>query len=447
MIKKIALLLLIASCFINTTSTAQQIGLHFMDQTIQTNKTNPSFISDYKYVYSLPSPYIGFANSGATFNEIFTTSNGMTTINVNQVIDQLEDNNFVKTQFELDMTNIVVGYKNMQFMLNHSFKFHTQFNYPKSLPELAWRGNAPFIGETVNIAPDLELRAYNEFGLGFAMRLASLNVGGRLKILTGVADISTGNTDASLYTDDEYYQLSIATDYQINMATLVDFGGLENAADGFDMSDVSFGSLIGKNMGIGLDLGATFDLNEKITVGASLVDIGRIKWKNNTYNYHSKGEYTFEGVDVSTLLNEDSIDFQSTIDTLQEVFGFQESRNAYTTALPAKAYVSGSYKITDFFKVGGLLYLERSAGGIRPAYSLNASANFRNIVAGGLTYTIVNNTYNNIGLHLNVKLGPVQLFAVTDNIVSAFKPYDSHNMNARVGINMAFKKRKEESTE
>ena len=48
----------------------------------------------------------------------------------------------------------------------------------------------------------------------------------------------------------------------------------------------------------------------------------------------------------------------------------------------------------------------------------------------------------NLGANLLLQLGPVQLFAATDNIISAFDPLGQNSANGRFGLAVAFGKKK-----
>ena len=54
------------------------------------------------------------------------------------------------------------------------------------------------------------------------------------------------------------------------------------------------------------------------------------------------------------------------------------------------------------------------------------------------SYTIINQSFANVGLGLNLNPGPVQFYLVSDNVLGAFKPQDSRYFQVRFGINLIF---------
>ena len=421
-------------------SAQQELSLHFLRDTWQSSKTNPAFITDNKFHYGMPSLYYNVAHTGPSYNEVVVKStDGENVLDIDAVLKTLADDNQLFSNFEVETTSVSFGIKNIRFSFNHAFKFNSFMDYPKDLVDLAWNGNSQFIGETVEFGPDTQAFAYNEFGFGAAMKFSNISAGARVKILTGVGDVSTDRTSASLYTDPDIYQLTFDTDYRINTSSFLAYDG--NGDFSLDFGDFTFDDIVSPNLGFAIDLGATIQLN-KLELSASVIDLGSIKWSQNTKNYTSQGNYTYEGLNISDIIKDDDVSFEQTLDTLAEIFDFTESSKSYSTMLPSKIYLSGTYDINDLFKVGGLFYSEVYRGRMFPAFAASASVKLGKTFSFGAVYAIRNKTYNNIGLNTIIKLGPVQIFAVTDNIVAAFRPYDSRNANARIGLNIIFDKKK-----
>jgi len=436
------ILLSVYFCLISLlTINAQQLGLYFLDGVVQSNQLNPAFVPKQKVVYALPGLIGGYHNSIAPYNDLVTTNaEGVNVLNGTILLNNMSDNNYVRGGFDMHTFHTVYGKKTWRVSMSHAIKFDSYVNLPRDLISLAVNGNAAAIGETFEIAPDLQLNMYSETAFGFMIKLGKINVGAKVKLFSGIANVSTDRTSATVTTDEEYYQLDIATDYRINAAGLVDVQNLDNFGNfdlDFDTDEFSMSDLF-NDMSIGLDLGASVHLlDDKLTVAASIIDIGKIKWKN-AYNYHSEGDYTYEGVDVRDMVNDDEVSFDETVDTLKQIFNFTETSNDYTTWLPAKSYISGNYKISKLFSAGGVVYYENFRGKGYGGFALNGSMHVSQMLNLGLTWSSVYKT-NSLGAHLMVKLGPVQLMALTDNIMSMFKPYDNQNFNAQFGLNIALK--------
>jgi hypothetical protein len=403
----------------------------------QSSKTNPAFISQSKVHFSIPSMCYNISHTGATYNDfVITNANGENVLDMGAVIDQMDDQNQLFTTVETETFSFSIGLKNLKLSFNHAIKFNAFLDYPKELVQLAWNGNSQFIGQTISIGPDAQAYAYNEFGIGLSGKILNISAGARLKLLTGIGDFSTERTKAEVYTDPDVYQLTFNTDYLINTSSFFSYGGGEDFE--IDFGEASFNDIFASNFGTAIDLGASFKI-KNIDVSASIIDIGFIGWKKNTVNYHSQGTYTYDGVDISGIIRDDSLSFEGTLDSIGEILDFKETNRNYSTMLPTKIYLSATYDVGQYWNFGGLFYTEIYRGKVYPAFAASAQAKFGNILSIGATYAIRNKRYDNVGLNATVKLGPVQLFGVSDNIISAFRPYDSRNANLRFGLNLLFK--------
>jgi hypothetical protein len=421
---------------VNFVVAQQELGLHFMSDIWQSSKTNPAFKAQSKIHYSLPSFYYNISHTGASYNDfVIVDENGENVLDIGAVIDQMADQNQLFTSAETETFSFSIALKKFNLSFNHSMKFNTFFDYPKELVQLAWNGNSQFVGQTLSIGPDFQAFAYNEFGIGVAAEIFNISAGAKLKILTGIGDVSSERTKAEVYTDPDIYQLTFNTDYLINASSFFRYGGGDDFE--LDFGDASFNDIFASNLGAALDLGVSFKL-KNIDVSASIIDLGFIGWQKNTVNYHSKGTYTYEGVDISGIIRGDSISFEGALDSIGEVLDFKETYRNYSTMLPTKVYLSASYDIGTILTVGGLFYTEIYRGKVYPSFAASARVKFGNILSFGATYAVRNKTYDNFGLNAIVSLGPVQLFGVSDNIISAFRPYESRNANLRFGLNLMF---------
>ena len=306
--------------------------------------------------------------------------------------------------------------------------------------QFAWGGNAQFVGETINIAPTQNLLAYQEFGLGFGYKVTDkLTLGTRLKYLVGIATYQTANAKASIYTDPEYYQLTANTDYLINTGGLpesdIDNGEFLNFDD-FEPS------LFGDNRGFAVDFGATFEVSEKLTVQASALNIGKIKWEEEVNNYWSNGTSTFAGLDFQPIFEDGDYEPEDILDTIANTFEFTSSKNGFNTVLPSTFYLSGTYNVMPKLTVGALLYAQDYRSDLTTAFALNVKKDLGKIFSISGQYAFIEGGANNLGVSTALRLGPVQIFATSDNIIPLMNPMKGQNVNMRFGINLLFGKKK-----
>ncbi|HHH49677.1 MAG TPA: hypothetical protein ENK52_01715 [Saprospiraceae bacterium] len=419
----------------------QELSLHFMKDVAQSNLTNPAIFNKYKINVSLPSPYFNFYHSAFSANDIFRKEGTTLVLKTNDLVKLLEnDGNLLQTNFSVETFSLGIQIKKLQVSFSHAAKFNGYFNYPKGIVDLLWNGNASSIDKAIDIAPKLDLMAYQEFGLGIAYQLNNmLTFGGKIKYLNGLGVVHTERSNATIFTDAEYYQLTAETDFLLQSAGVpLDV----NSANG---DFISFGEFnpefFSANKGIALDLGATFNIGEMISVSASILDVGQINWKDDAKNFTSRGSFSYEGLDLKPLLQGDSLSLGNILDSVEQVFMFEESPKEFSTSLPTKFYLSGTFKIKSL-QLGALFYGEAYQQKLYPAFALSARKEFGKIFSLGAVYSIRNKSFNNLGLNMALKLGPIQLFALSDNLFPLFNPLNAQNANFRFGLNVAVGKKK-----
>ena len=420
----------------------QELGLHFMHSVLQSAKTNPAFLPKDRIIVGLPNGYFNLFHTSGTINDILNTNtDGPTDVDVMAWVDLLKEQNLLNTHLELETFQLVFGFDKFTLGLTHAVKFNTLFDYPDKYIQLLGQGNAQFVGQTIEFGPDLNMEAYNEFGLGMAYYLSDkLTIGGKVKFLTGIGSVETIKSDATLFTDEDIYQLEINTDYSINATRLLTYD------EGFELHIPSFGGkeLFSGNTGIAIDLGIQFQVNDKLSLAASITDLGQISWKEDAFNYSSNITENYEGIviDFPALLRGESANFSSDADSIDfdNLFEFQQSNSSYTTSLPAKLYLSAGYRINDRVDVGGMFYSEFYKGNSKQAFAVSVSTRLIDQLIVGATYAWRQEDFANVGLNVVANLGPVQIFAVTDNILAAIQPYDKENVNGRVGVNFLLDK-------
>jgi hypothetical protein len=270
--------------------------------------------------------------------------------------------------------------------------------------------------------------------------------------LLGHANISTRRTNLKLITDEDWL---IRSRFDIN-ATLPAVIIPRDTAGNFqwdeieiqeDLSTSDYFKIATGNKGFAVDLGIQYKPMDNLTLSASLLDVGFIRWKNYTYNMSQDVEYIYDGIEFD-YSRRDSI-FEDYLDTLKNTFVLNNTNgeDPYTSFLGAKLYVGGKYQIIEEINVGLLSRTEIFKGRIREQVTL--SANFYPIkeIAASLSYSIMNRSFNNFGIGLSFKPGPFNIYIITDNIPLTFAveqssdfpiPHKTRALNFRFGFNLVF---------
>lgn len=420
------------------------LGAHFLDYSWQSGLSNPAWMPKHTFTIGLPGFSNDFGFTGFTLNDLLRASRGGS-LEIDVLLNKLKSDNFIREQ--LDAKTFYLGYSSDKFAIHftHGFKFNFFFAFPESFPRLIWDGNAPYIGQEVDFAPDFQATVYQEVALGLAFRLNErVQVGLRGKWLNGWSDVSiaSGKNKLSLFTSEDVYQLNMLANYRINHTGQIAYDGIDN----FDFElDTALPAGINSNSGWAVDLGASFDLDPFI-VSAGVLDLGQISWSRDVGNLTLDGSYTFEGLDaVGDLLMDEGGESVAVLDSLEMFFDFVETQESYTTALPTRLYASGRMRLDDRYSIGLLYVHELYRGYHFPYLAASANASFGRALDAGLLIGYKHGRFSNLGLNVLLKLGPVQLLAATDNLLTVFFPAQSYTSNLRLGLNLAFGRKEVQS--
>lgn len=413
-------------------------SLYFMDHIPAANLINPSFTHEHKFYINVPvlSIYNSF-ESPLAFNDITSPfpSGDSLYIDRDKIIERLGDRNYFAydNYTEILKAGVKLGKSHIHLSLNQVLSARIGFDQNLAKLGLYGNGHPDLLGQTTEIDDiGINLNLYHEIALGYSLQLhEKLTFGFRAKYLNGFLNFTSERMHLTVNTDDETnYALTVSSDILLRSAT-----GLDQITN-FKWYDYD------RNHGYAFDFGLTLKPSERLKLGFSVVDIGRIRWQSNVTNYRSVYpgvEYTFEGFDISTWYVNDTINNSFTLlDSLQQHFQLEENYDAYVSTLTPKIYLGGQFYLTPRDDVGLLVKSELLNNRIHPSFTLNYQHRFGRFVAVQANYSIINRTFENVGLGASVKLGPIMVYAVTDRAWGIFKPQESMTYNLLLGATLLF---------
>jgi len=428
----------------NKAQAQYDLGLNSMRLVPQANLLNPSFIPDYQYHFGFPalsSTYGGFGTSGARYNQIFTPIGDSMTIDQENILASIKDGNNINFRSTNQWLSGGMKWKNFYFSAAISDIVDVNAMYPKSLISLGIEGNAEYIDETIESSP-LSLKAlqYREYALGAAYEFNDhWNFGVKAKFLFGKAGINSEKSDLSLKTTKDYYYLNVKTDVLVNTSL---------PSNKKDSSDVSFSeyAFYGSNFGMGVDLGASYKLDDKWSFSASVLDLGYISYDRWLKTYTSQSEFTYKGIDLNRFdgLTTDETDalIQNISDSLIDLFKPEETVGKFKIPLTAKVYLGANYQISDIENVSALIRLEVFKGIIRPSFTASYYRQLNENFGVTANYSIINRSYLNLGVGFVANFEPIQVYFVTDNLYGVIFPEQVNYTNFHFGINFIFPSQK-----
>ena len=405
----------------------QELALPLHENLPQASLLNPALMQNSRWHIGLPSVAFNFAHSGLSYHQLIRKrpQDDSLQLDMNYALGKLADQNYLFTNYNVNF--LTIGYRRGGFQLGlyASEKVNVSLKYPKALPSLLWRGNGAYLGKEVNIGPHVKASKYREWAFSFAYGGTSrLQLGGRIKYLQGLADLTTLRNDLTLYTDTSNYALTVSTDYLLTSSRLQ---GFAEPLSPFDFNN--------PNTGWAADLGLQYQPGHRWTLAASILDLGSIHWKTDTRTYASQGEFTFEGIDLADYFKTDSLALDSYRTTLEERFGIQEGENiAYRARLVPEAYLSIKYRPDSSCYLSLQAYTE-FIDGLHPAITLGYSRSFVRPfrlpikVSPGIYWSYKNRSFYTLGFAGSLQYRSVQFYLAGDNLFSIFFPKTAIPLN------------------
>jgi hypothetical protein len=434
----------ILTLFVTQCIVAQKnLTLYQMESLPQSHYMNAAFKPNAKLYVTLPPiglgmQNIGISHSGFTFNDLFQTRSYDDSL---ELRPDLAVNAMAKlNHVNVEMTNEILGFgfRLKKNFISFSVAAKTQFNfaYPKDLMQFVLEGNGKnFIGERASFdGLGLNFSSYMEYALGFNREITNkLTVGGRVKYISGLANIRTVKSELGIYTEENEFDLTLDGSMRLNTSNFNQF---------FSGDDVSPKNVISSlynfnNFGLGFDFGGTYDITDKITVSASVNDLGFIRWKSDVKNFVLEDvDYTFEGIDFKRMLNDSVNVFQELGDSLGSLFQATENTDSYSTALYTRFYLGGSYQLTKILRLNGMMYNEVINNRYRAGLTLGVNADLGHWFSASLNYSAYGRSFSNVGLGFSIRGGGVQYYLATDNVLGIIMPQASKNFHIMTGINI-----------
>lgn len=302
----------------------------------------------------------------------------------------------------------------------------------------------------------VRINSYAEVGLGLARSINSrLTVGVRLKALLGVANLKLDVHNISVKSEISGLEgdLSSMSPEQIaalrgNASIDVD-ATLENSSKFLELKqsygedyidEIDFGSFGFAGYGGAIDLGASYQLTNRLTLSASVLDLGFLKWsKKKTQIAKATGSERYEFTPENPEVAMDFVDKVGSgeilnFDMLEMKIQDGEAKSR-TSALTSTVVLGAEYDVLNWLSVGALY----TARFVKPKTinELTFSANicpkkFLNVAA---SYSVLQGAGKTFGVAM--KLG--SLFVGTDYM---FFGKNTKNVNAYIGCSISLNKKK-----
>lgn len=429
----------------------QNTTLFFMQDMPQVNIVNPAVAIKCNWYLGLPalgSTHVNQFSSGFAATDIIQPRDGEELfIMPDEAISKMNNLEVLAAELHFSLLSFGYKYKQHYFTFAVNEKMNTYNIYSKNLLLFANEGNSQFEGRNANMdGVRVNGNHYREYALGWAKEVNDqFNFGIRGKLLFGKSNAYMEPATTNIYTQATTFALDITNSATGNISAPISIskdedGKIAGISLDEDIDWVNY-ALNRKNLGFGIDLGFVYKFDDVTTISGSLLDIGFINWKTNPYNLVSNGNTKIGGIG-NDLNGQDSDEI---LDSIAEVFTPEILQNGYTSTLTPILYLGISRKINKKLNVGALYHTEIYKYRLHSSLTLSANAILLNSLSISASYSIQNNTYNNIGLGIGWQVGLFHFHAISDNVPAFFALDAARNINLRFGMSFIPCPRKKKS--
>jgi len=436
--KKLAVILfsLFSICKSGLAQYANQQALY--NNLPQAQYLNPGIFPEYSGYFSLPA-FSGYgltaSNSGFSFSDLFDDGS----LNFNAFLGSLSKKNYLNFGFATDVVGMGFKAKKNYFSFNVTPKVDFNLGYNKEVFDFLINGNAKYLGEEISLDGfSFDVSTYMEAAFGFSRKINDkISAGGRFKLLYSGANINGDFDGINLFTDPDDYSITASSDFNVDV-----YGSYFFKEDSALAAMGNPSAFNPSNFGLGIDFGASYQFSEKLGFFGNVVDLGYLKWSDYGERFYNDGaSFTWEGMSYDDFSGEgDSSEENGGVgDSIANEFELKSKTTSYTTRLKTKIFLGANYELNKNVDLQGLINGRFYNNKLYPMYMVAGSIHLKKWLTTKLTYSGINGTYDNIGAGIVLHLGPLQVYAMMDNVYGVTQIDYARYLSGSFGINFTFK--------
>ena len=422
----------------------------------QTLLLNPGLETDYKFHIGVPllsGISSEIKSTGFSLSEIFAVNNKTINDKINTVLNKIDANDYLKVNTQIEVFSGGYRFDKNTYV---SFGFYQELDAIGYLPSdaltLINEGNNSYLNRSFSISEMLyKLDVLGVIHAGVSRRISNkLTLGARLKLYSSALNLETTNNQGSFTTRLGNNNIYVHHLDNVNL-NLRSSGLISNNEYISDASTYIENSLLGGNLGAGIDLGFTYHVTPQLQLSGSLIDLGFVHHNKNIKNKLIVGSFTFEGIEFEFDSN---INYWGELDAaLKEQLPIVGNEDSYTSWRPAKVNAAIKYSfgekrskycydntLKDFYTnaFGAQLYSVFRPLRQQFVFTSFYEKSFSNKLQAKITHTIDDYSYYNIGLGVSAKIGVINFYGILDNLTKLSDISSSNNASLQFGFNLLF---------
>lgn len=302
----------------------------------------------------------------------------------------------------------------------------------------------------------IDLSAFDEISVNWAGDLLhNLQVGARAKMLFGIGNLTTAQSEMALTRAQDVYFIEAdmrfnaslpMTEIQYDQEGNVEDIILKEEVENLDPRELPKYLFNTRNLGFGMDIGVNYRPLSELLLSASVTDIGFINWKDEVHEAVFDASFNYTEIEGNLFDIPDGVTPGTYIDSLADVA--VDSFNSvltvtpdvpYSTRLNTKLFIGASYHVTPFLGFGLLSRTDFLQDKIAQQFTASANLTAGRILNFTLSYSYIHSDFKNIGAGLALNLGPVNMYLISDNALNLiFYRDNTRSANLWFGLNLIF---------
>ncbi|WP_223549422.1 DUF5723 family protein [Aestuariivivens sp. NBU2969] len=463
---KLSALLALISCLSFSQNKQILYGFSDIPQSLMLNPGGKVKNKGYLGFPLLSHIHVSAGTSGTTVYDLFADDGIDFNVKLQRAVNRMKPNDFFTFTQQLEVLSGGFSFgdfkrknKYLSFGLYQETDFISYF--PKDIAVLALEGNANNIGEFFQLNHvSLRGEALSVFHVGYNKKVnRKFTYGVRGKIYSSIANFHSIKNYGGFVTRqgvNNFYVHTFNLDFALQTSGIIRD---EDEDSDFSEKDIVKRTLFGGNLGLGFDVGVSYNITKQWTFDASLLDIGFVRHSKDITNYEIKGQYVFEGINPlfpETNEGQTAEDYWNEVrETFEDLVDIDETTTKYTTWRPIKFnaslnYVFGKQKYEDcdctrhddeyMNAVGLQLYAINRPKGPQSALTAYYYRRFFKGLRAKVTYTVDSYSFSNIGLGMSAHLGSLNFYVMADNFLSLKNIYNAQSASLQLGFNYIFNK-------
>jgi hypothetical protein len=363
-------------------------------------------------------------------NGLQVNGDGTAQIDTEAILDDIGDFADLTQGVGLELFHAGFGIGDHYFHVRANERTRVRIQIPEDVFNFAVYGNLGSyeFEDGIMDFSDLDVDAihYREYAVGYNYRLnQDFSLGIAAKYLYGMERIFTEESSLRVRTDPETYALQSSGSYEVNTSGIYSlFEGDESIQS--NTQNYLFGL---DNRGFGVDLGAVYRLNEKISLEFAANDLGFINWKTDLATYRTDdASFLYEGVDLTDFIfltgseYDDALENEvdSLLDDLENTFGFDREEKEFRTSLNGYFRYAGSYQLYESEGSSGKAWANVVHGVGQSTIPFSVALGYNQKVGrwlqAGAHLSKTADLPISLGGGLVLNAGPVQFYCLAENI-------------------------------